>query len=206
MKTLLERIDLLSPSKQRLLSQRLEDLQAAGLTDTRSGDGQLVAYLVCSTEDEHTADRLRDALRASLPDYMMPSAIVLMDAIPRRPSGKVDRRALPSPNDHSSGQSTAIIPPRNDAEETLVRIWTDVLGSEEISVHDNFFEIGGNSLLVNRVVSRARETFDIELTLRDLFEAPTIARFAEHVEQTLIAELESMPEPSPPGSEIPSGP
>jgi len=187
--TVSERIERLSPTQRALLRKRL------GATAPSLGDKRLVAYVVCGAEDQTTVELIRETLRARLPDYMVPSAFVMLGALPKTPTGKVDRRALPEPDVAQPGAASAFVAPRNDAEQTLAEIWSEVLGLDEVGVHDNFFELGGNSLLVNQAVSRAREAFEIDLPLRHLFEAPTIAELAMLVEETLIAELEALPEP-----------
>ncbi|HEX8242611.1 MAG TPA: amino acid adenylation domain-containing protein, partial [Longimicrobium sp.] len=136
------------------------------------GDRRLVAYVVGGAE---TAD-VRDALRKRLPEYMVPSAVVALEALPLTPSGKVDRRALPAPE--WSGGEAGYVAPRTPVEEALAGIWAEVLRLERVGVHDDFFALGGHSLLIMRVVSRAREVFGAELPVRTLFEAPTIDRLA----------------------------
>jgi amino acid adenylation domain-containing protein len=136
------------------------------------GDRRLVAYVVGGVE---TAE-LRDALRTRLPEYMVPSAVVALEALPLTPSGKVDRRALPQPE--RSGDEAGYVAPRTPVEEALAGIWAEVLRLERVGVHDDFFSLGGHSLLIMRVVSRAREVFGAELPVRTLFEAPTIDRLA----------------------------
>ena len=158
------------------------------------GEKRLVAYLVCNTEDEDTIEIVRETLRAQLPDYMVPVAFVMLDALPLTPSGKVDRQALPEPDQISPARAAAFVAPRNDAELALAEIWAEVLALDEVGVHDNFFELGGHSLLVNQAIARTREAFELDLPMRVLFEAPTIAEFAILVEEALIAELQALPE------------
>ncbi|HEX2210446.1 MAG TPA: amino acid adenylation domain-containing protein [Longimicrobium sp.] len=148
---------------------------------------QVVAYVVGGAD----AEELRAHLRASLPDYMVPAAFVAMDAIPLNPNGKVDRRALPAP-DWAAG-ADAYVAPRTPAEEVLAGIWAGVLNLERVGVHDDFFQLGGHSLLATRVVSRVRAVFGVELPLRMLFEAPTVAGVAERVEGLRRAGLPQLP-------------
>ncbi|HEX7240208.1 MAG TPA: amino acid adenylation domain-containing protein, partial [Longimicrobiaceae bacterium] len=136
-------------------------------------DGGLVGYVAGSV----TAGELREHLRASLPEYMVPSAYVVLERLPLTRNGKVDRRALPAP-EASSG---TIVAPRTPAEEVLAGIWAEVLSVERVGAEDDFFALGGHSLLATRVVSRVREAFGVELPLRALFEAPTVAALAERV-------------------------
>ncbi|MFN2285314.1 MAG: phosphopantetheine-binding protein, partial [Anaerolineae bacterium] len=154
------------------------------------GDKRLVAYIVAQPEEQPTADFLREALQTALPDYMIPSAFVLLDAFPLTPNGKVNRSALPAPDwTHAAATYTA---PRTTAEETLADIWQDVLGIPQVGVHDNFFALGGHSLLATRVISRAQQAFQVSIPLRTIFEAPTVAGLATAVETILIREIEAL--------------
>jgi natural product biosynthesis luciferase-like monooxygenase protein/amino acid adenylation domain-containing protein len=127
---------------------------------------------------------LKGALRESLPEYMVPTAFVVMDAFPLSANGKLDRRALPQPEAESvQGEYVA---PRTPAEEVLAAAWAELLGVDRVGAQDDFFELGGHSLLATRVVSRVRELFGVELPLRAVFEAPTVARLAAR-----IAEMET---------------
>lgn len=130
-----------------------------------------------AAEDAKLVPELQDHLRRSLPDYMVPAALVLIDSWPLTPSGKIDRRALPAPN----RRSESYIPPRTPQEETLCSIFADVLSLERVGAEDDFFALGGHSLLATRLVSQVRTSFGVELPLRTLFEAPTVCLLAEHV-------------------------
>ncbi|MEW5930922.1 MAG: amino acid adenylation domain-containing protein, partial [Gemmatimonadota bacterium] len=153
------------------------------------GEKRLVAYVVPVEEGAVGAAELRKQVGARLPDYMMPSAFVVLEWLPLNPSGKVDRRALPAPR---SGGEVAYEAPRNEIEELLCSIWTDVLGAsgeaqpEPVGIHDNFFERGGHSLLATQVVARIRETLGVEVPLQAMFASPTVAGLSELVEQQLI--------------------
>ncbi|MCP4701724.1 MAG: amino acid adenylation domain-containing protein [Gammaproteobacteria bacterium] len=125
---------------------------------------------------------LRDYLSGQLPDHMMPSAFVVLDKLPLTPNGKIDRKALPDP-ESAAQPDGEYVAPRNAEEEKLAQIWAAVLGLEQVGIHDNFFELGGHSLLATQVVSRIRETFDIELPLRELFNAPSVAELSQTVRQ-----------------------
>ncbi|HYN22261.1 MAG TPA: amino acid adenylation domain-containing protein, partial [Thermoanaerobaculia bacterium] len=144
-----------------------------------TGDRRLVAY-ISGHASGLTAERLRYLLRDRLPDYMVPAAFVLLPELPLIPSGKVDRKALPAPEWQSA--ETSYVAPRTPVEEILARIWSDLLGLERIGAADQFFELGGHSLLATQVMSRLRVAFDVEMPLRDLFEAPTLADLAARVE------------------------
>ncbi|HEX3130157.1 MAG TPA: amino acid adenylation domain-containing protein [Thermoanaerobaculia bacterium] len=124
---------------------------------------------------------LRDFLRASLPEHMVPSGIVFLDAMPLTPNGKVDRKALARIEPERT-QDAAFMAPRSATEEKLAEIWRDLLGAERIGVEDSFFDLGGHSLLGTRVVSRVRDAFGIDLPLRVLFEAPTLGALAARIE------------------------
>ncbi|MGH3900474.1 MAG: amino acid adenylation domain-containing protein, partial [Pseudonocardiaceae bacterium] len=142
-----------------------------------SGHQRLVAYVVPAVDNVVDFIELRGFLRQILPDYMVPSAFVTLDKFPLTPNGKIDRRALPFP-DWNAIPRADFIPPRTDVENTLAQIWSEVLGVAEIGVEDNFFELGGDSLLSFRALSRIRATFDVELSARAVFDAPTVSRLA----------------------------
>jgi len=127
-----------------------------------------------------SAADLRLFLKNKLPEYMVPSAFVLLDALPLTPNGKVDRHALPAPD--LARRESEIVAPRTPIEEMLVEIWREILGGDQIGIRDNFFELGGHSLLATQLVARVRAAFHIELPLRHIFESPTIAELAEHIE------------------------
>ncbi|HEX7241008.1 MAG TPA: amino acid adenylation domain-containing protein, partial [Longimicrobiaceae bacterium] len=141
------------------------------------GDRRLVAYFAAGGEPP-AAGELRRHLRAHLPEHMVPSVFVALDALPLTPSGKLDRRALPAPEAGSAQGRVAL---RSVTERALADTWAEVLRVERVGVHDNFFDLGGHSLLATRLVSRVREAFGVELPVRALFEAPTVARLAERV-------------------------
>jgi hypothetical protein len=146
-----------------------------------SGSKHLVAFLVPNGQPAPTVPTLRRVLVEALPDSMIPSTFVMLDAMPLTPNGKVDRQAL-SVSDHVQlALESAYVAPRTPIEKVLTEIWAEVLGLEQVGVHDNFFELGGHSLLATQVLSRLRGACQVELPLRSLFEAPTVANLAEHV-------------------------
>lgn len=149
--------------------------------EDKSGDKRLVAYVVSSKKA--AADELRSFLQEKLPDYMIPSAVVHLDSFPLTRNGKVDVAALPSPDQVASVTERIVIAPRNPVEEGLVEIWRQVLQLENIGVQDNFFDLGGHSLLATQVISRVRSTFRVQLPLRSLFDAPTVAGLADQIAQ-----------------------
>lgn len=160
-----------------------------------TGDMRLVAYIACAAaaslpvagEDRPTVDleisgeELRPFVKQSLPEYMVPSTFVFLARLPRTPNGKVDRNALPAP-DFTSLPQTRYVPPRTPIEERLAGIWAEVLKLEHVGVEDDFFELGGHSLLATQILSRVRAAFKLELPLRALFEATTVASLAKVVE------------------------
>ncbi len=150
---------------------------------------QLVAYVVLDQSSHLTTEKpaltiseLRNFLKENLPSYMIPTAFVFMDALPLTPNGKIDDRALPAPDSSRSARGAICVKPRTPVEEELVKIWAGVLRVEQVSIHDNFFDLGGHSLLVTQLLFQVRETFQVELPLRSLFEMPTIASLAESIE------------------------
>ena len=142
------------------------------------GDKRLVAYLVVDGETVIASGELRKFLQQKLPDYMIPSAFVVLPDWPLTINGKVDRSALPPPDRGGNESEQVFIPARSLIEEILVAIWAEVLGIEQVGIDDNFFELGGHSLLATQVLSRVREVFHVELPLRTLFEEPTVAKWA----------------------------
>ncbi len=143
------------------------------------GNNQLVAYVVCQGEAEPNSGELRAFLKERLPDYMVPSIFVHLDALPLTPNGKVDRRALPAPERSRYDSTKEPVAPRNPVEEVLAMTWAELLGLEKVCIYDNFFDLGGHSLLASQLVSRLGETFQIELSLRTFFQSPTVADLAE---------------------------
>jgi len=148
--------------------------------EDRPGDKRLVAY--CTTNGEApTARLLREHLKASLPDYMVPGAFVLLERFPLTPNGKVDRRALPAPEETGGDGEAAEVAPRTPEEEVLVELWRQLLQRRRVDVRDDFFDLGGHSLLATRLLSRIEQAFGVELPLRTLFEAPTLEGLAARV-------------------------
>jgi acyl carrier protein len=166
----------------------------------KSGDKRLVAYVV-TRKPAPSNDDVRTFLATKLPDYMVPSALVQIDAVPLTKNGKVDTAALPSPESVAIAKSH--VAPRNDAEKQLMEIWREVLRIDNFGVEDNFFELGGHSLLATQVISRVRSAFHVQLPLRSLFDAPTVAGLAAEIARTpqssedeelakLLSELEGL--------------
>ncbi|MER7847124.1 amino acid adenylation domain-containing protein [Kitasatospora sp. NPDC096077] len=149
-----------------------------------SGDERrLIGYLVAAPADAPTptAAELRALLRAELPEYMVPSVFVTLDALPLSPNGKVDRAALPEPDATAERATAAYVAPRDDTERVLAALWAELLEVEQVGAEDDFFALGGHSLLATRLASAVLETFGVELPLRELFEAPTLAEQAQRL-------------------------
>jgi amino acid adenylation domain-containing protein len=154
-----------------------------------SGDKQLVAYLLTG-EPVPSATELRDRLLADLPAYMIPAAFVTLDAFPLSPNGKVDRRALPAP-DQLARATAQYAPPSTELERSLVELWAQLLKIDRVGVSDNFFALGGHSLLAIQLISRLRDTLDVEVPLRTIFESPTVSAFAQAIARSPETELRS---------------
>ena len=147
------------------------------------GDKRLVAYLIATQGPAPATSELRSFLQEQLPEYMLPSAFVFLDAFPQTPNGKVDRRALPAPQHTRPEQREDYVAPRTSIEEAVRGFWSQILKIEQIGIHDDFFELGGDSLMAMQVISRLRRFLQIELPLARVFEARTIAKLAKIIEQ-----------------------
>jgi amino acid adenylation domain-containing protein len=145
------------------------------------GDERLVAYVVPGDYPKPTVPELRGFLGAKLPRYMIPSSFVTMEALPLTPSGKVDRKALPVPESTRPDLGTAYAMPQTGMERKLAAVWQQVLGVEKVGTHDNFFDLGGHSLMLAKVHSRLEETVGRELSMVELFKYPTVAALAEYL-------------------------
>ena len=150
-------------------------VQGSGVRGQGSEDS---AHEILISDPRSLTPDLRGFLQVRLPGFMVPSAFVVLDALPLTPNGKVDRKALPAPETALLGQDGGFVAPRTPFEEILAAIWADVLGLERVGARDNFFEVGGHSLLAAQIVARAGESLRVELSIRDLFEAPTLEGFA----------------------------
>ena len=154
-------------------------------------DQLLVAYIVpaLATEENIELSRvLRQYLQQRVPDYMVPNLFVELAQLPRTPSGKVDRRALPEPPSYHAETADNYEAPRTPVEEMLCGIWAEVLRLDQVGINDNFFELRGHSLLATQLVSRLRKVFGVEIALRTIFETPTVAGLAQQIETTQAAE------------------
>jgi acyl carrier protein len=153
-----------------------------------TGEPELVAYVVGGPKSPGVAD-LREWLALHLPEYMIPTLYLELDQLPVTPSGKLDRRALPAPGRSCGMQEPDYVAPRGAVEATLAEVWAGVLGRDRVGVHDNFFSLGGHSLKAAHLLGRVHEIYGIELSLRVLFEYPTVAGLARH-----LAEVSSRPQ------------
>ncbi|WP_456424977.1 non-ribosomal peptide synthetase [Rhodocaloribacter sp.] len=152
---------------------------AAAVREDRPGDRRLAAYV---TGDGVREAELRAHLRALLPGFMIPSDVVVLDALPRTPSGKVDRRALPRPGAARSEAGPSYVPPRNEVERGLAALWAEALDRERVGVEDDFFALGGHSLRAVEMLARVEQRFGRRLPLAAVFEAPTVAALARRLD------------------------
>jgi amino acid adenylation domain-containing protein len=151
----------------------------------------LVAHVVVRGQPDPSTRELRDYLQGKLPDYMIPSHFLLLEALPLTRSGKVDRRALPIMEAKEAELEADFVSPGNPIEEVLGLLWIELLHCGQISIHRNFFELGGHSLLALRLIALIQERFPVKLPLRSIFEAPTIAQLAQIIEELLIEKIEA---------------
>ncbi len=191
---------------ERALLAHPQLIAAAVVAWDRDSEGKhLTAYVVARESNTPTVNQLRGFLSEKLADYMMPSAFMFLQSLPLT-NGKLDRTALPRPDRQRPNLDAPYAQPRGDVEVKLVRIWRAVLDVHPIGIHDNFFDLGGHSLAVSRVISRVIQTFQLELPIKALFDAPTVAEMATIIAQNqtkrasnaelarMLNELDSMSE------------
>ena len=154
------------------------------------GEKELLAYVVPASGAKLNASELRDHLRKRLPDYMVPAEFVAIEKMPLTANGKVDRATLPSPNGNRLHAET-YVEPRTPVEEELVKILAPLLKLQRVGVNDNFFLLGGHSLLGTQLIARVSETFGVDLTLLKLFDHPTVAEMSSEIEELILAKVES---------------
>jgi len=179
----------IEPAEVSAALNRLADISASVVV---ARDGELVAYVVPAEGATPTAIGLRESLAETLPDYMVPAHFAGLEALPLTANGKIDQKALPDPAQHALSDAPAGRAPSTPTEERLLEIVRSVIGRDNIGVDDDFFLVGGHSLLGTQVVVHARDAFGIELTLFHLFETRTVARLAETVEALVIELLDGM--------------
>ena len=154
------------------------------------GEKRLVAYIILKAGQAPSVNELRSFLRLELPDYMLPSAFVFLDQFPLTSNKKVDRKALPAPDQDRPELEVTFVPPQTPVQIELTKIWGELLQLDRIGVHDNFFDLGGHSLLATQVIARVHTSFEIDLPLRSIFDAPTIAQLAAQVGRALSNQLD----------------
>lgn len=157
--------------------------------DGESGDKRLVAYVVFDTEQVRAPAELRYLLSQELPDYMVPSAFVVMDALPLTPNGKLDRRSLPDPDTSRPVIGADYIQPETELERVIARIWQDVLRLDKVGMRDNFFDLGGHSLLIIQAQNKLREALNRDIPMIEIFRNPTIAALANYLRQEQAEEF-----------------
>jgi len=148
----------------------------------QSGENQLAAYLVCENGVEADSSALRQSLLAKLPEYMVPTAWMVLPELPLTPNGKVDRKALPEPRQAERVKDGGYLAPETGTEKTVAEVWQEVLGVPQVGRHDRFFDLGGHSLLATQVVARIERRFNIELPVRTIFESKSVAELAARIE------------------------
>ncbi|OYE00596.1 non-ribosomal peptide synthetase [Nostoc sp. 'Peltigera membranacea cyanobiont' 232] len=169
---------------EALLSQHSDVQQAVVIArEDIPGDKRLIAYIVPNQKLDLSVTTLKGFLQEKLPSYMVPAAFVILDSLPLTPNGKVDRRNLPACDRTRPDLEETFVAARNPIEKTLAVIWTELLGLERIGVNDNFFCLGGHSLIATQILSRVREVFQVELSFQQIFANPTIAGLAQLIKQ-----------------------
>ena len=162
------------------------------------GEGRLVAYIVPTAGARPTVEALRRDTGRDLPAVMVPAVFMTLDALPLTPNGKVDRQALPEPGGERPDLATALVRPRTEVERTVAATWAKVLELDEVGLDDNFFDLGGHSILAIRVHEELVATFEVELTLVELFEHPTVATLARRIGQLMDRETVDTHPTTPP--------
>ena len=186
--------------------ERVREVAVMAREDTAAAGKQLVAYVVPVQRESLTAGELRDYVKGLLPDYMVPGVFMLLDKFPLTTNGKIDLKALPQPGEATLEPEADYVAPRNAVEETIVGLWSKLLGVARVGVNDNFFALGGNSIFAIQLTSRLNKAFELELQLRVIYDQPTLAALAATIVQTqaeqadaaelsrLLAELEDLSE------------
>ncbi|GAA2393282.1 amino acid adenylation domain-containing protein [Streptomyces coeruleofuscus] len=163
--------------------------------ESASGIKRLVAYVVAAgAAQAPTPTALRRHVGDLLPDYMVPSFVLVLDSFPLTPNGKVDRRALPEPDRLRDHSDLEFVAPQGPVQENIARIWADLLGVDKVGALDNFFALGGHSLVATRLVSRVHQCFGVDLPLKDVFGSPTVEALAQDVERLLAERVAAMTE------------
>lgn len=162
------------------------------LQEDERGEKRLVAYVLADQDTDLSSEKLRRFLRQQLPEYMIPSAVMILAAWPLSPNGKLDHRALPKPESVFQPRRATFVPPRTSLQRTIAEVWQALLPVKEVGMHDNFFDLGGHSLLLAQVHSRLRELLPGEVSMLDLFRFPTVGSLAQYLsaEQAAPSSLE----------------
>jgi non-ribosomal peptide synthetase component F len=158
---------------------------AVDAREDEAGNTQLIAYIVCAEERKPTVSALRRFLGATLPEYMVPSVFVFLNSLPLTPLGKVDRRSLPPPGRDRPELDTVFVGPGTEVEASLAEIWQQVLHVDSVGIHDNFFDLGGNSVRLAEVNRKASELLRTEISLIEMFRHPTISSLAQLLTPTV---------------------
>jgi amino acid adenylation domain-containing protein len=183
----------IEPGEIEMLLTQHPDIQAAAvivddnITENNSSDKRLLAYFVPTATGDTDPQTYRRFLKQRLPEYMIPSFFICLDQLPLTANGKIDRAALPAPNQQRSPQT--IVPPSTPIEAQLLEIFKSILQLDSISVTDDFFDLGGHSLLATRLITRSLDVFQIELTVGDLFAAPTISELASRITAKTLCDV-----------------
>ncbi|MEH2112703.1 non-ribosomal peptide synthetase [Nostoc sp.] len=181
------RIELLEI--EALIIEYSEVREAVVTVDSSETDSQrIVAHVVPNSEERLTISQLRDFLEAKLPNYMVPTAFVILEALPLTPNGKIDRKALKAPDAVRPELEVVYQPPQTEVEKTIADIWQEVLNLEKVGIHDNFFELGGHSLLLVQVHSKLQKRFQRDFLLVEMFQYPTVSHLARYFSQETIEE------------------
>ena len=153
----------------------------------KSDEYELVAYYIAVGDNNFN---LREVLRNKLPSYMVPSYLVVLDKFPLTSNGKLDKKALPVPQE-VAGKQTEYVPPRNEMDERIIAMWQDILERDKIGIRDNFFDMGGHSLKATRVISKIQEVYGVKVDLKNLFIDPTVEHLSDYVETLTWMEAQS---------------
>ncbi|MBU6399952.1 MAG: AMP-binding protein, partial [Verrucomicrobia bacterium] len=167
---------------------------AVVLREVVPGDQRLTAYFVPHPDRAVTPAELRRFLLERLPEYAVPAGFTTLEELPLTPNGKLDRQALPVADAGRAALDEPFLPPRTPTEEALARIWAEVLRVRQVGVHDNFFDLGGHSLLVAQVLARVRQAFEVDLPMRRFFQAPTLAAAATALEELIVSAIDQLSE------------
>jgi amino acid adenylation domain-containing protein len=164
----------------------------ASVREDQPGDVRLIAYIVAKDSEEISTTSIRKHLRNKLPEYMVPQHYIALEELPLTPAGKVDRKNLPKPERDFAMESSEYVAPNNEIEEILAGIWQELLGVNRIGIDENFFDIGGNSLIALRLMHRINDNFQVNLPVRQLFETPSVSELASSVETVLLEEINAL--------------